>query len=108
MSKNIMWYAKPGTMSGTDDQIRTFSRNFHSPAICIFCGSDNYNRDVQHINELKKFVNEEFPDIPDNEMVICTISYSDSIKMTGKMMLCVTIPIEDFIRLRKDGKIETL
>ena len=87
-----------------DERIRELFPN----GLNVFYGFNNYSCSMKHLNELKEHVLSDYPDTKDEDMEVAYILPFESIRHARFTMLIVGVPTEDFINLRKDGKIGIL
>ena len=97
-------FINEGAFDLTDDEIRVLCKEF----IGICYGSDNYRCDLDHINALKEVILKDYPDIQDKDIEVWHINSNESIRHAKFTMLRVSIPTEDFIKLRHNGEIYIL
>ena len=90
-----------GTLKMSDDEIRKQCKE----SVGILYGFNTYGCSVKHINELCEAVHQDYTDIKDEDIEVWYILPSQSIRHARSTMLWVKIPIENFIKLRKEGKI---
>lgn len=77
-------------------------------SIGIHYGLNNYGDSVRHILELRDEVLKDYPNMEENEMTIWVVGEHESIRNARKTTLFVRIPLEDYFKFRKDGKIRIL
>ena len=102
--KEIKRFIGEHVLKLTDDEIR--KRN--PEVIGLLYGFNNYNCDLKHINELKGLFLKDYPDTKDEDIEVWCIRDYESIRHARFTMIKVTIPTEDFIKLRTDGEIYIL
>lgn len=83
-------------------------QNHSNGMIGIFYGSNNYKNDLNHINELKKDILNDYPTLKDEDIKVWYIERNQSDRHASFTMLWVEIPIDDFIKFRYEGKIDVL
>lgn len=105
MAKELKRFAQEDILlKMSDSQIRQTGRK----RIGVLYGFNNYGCNLKHINELKKYILEDYPDTKDEDIEVWYISDTESIKHARFTMLRVTIPTEDFIKLRTNREIYVL
>ena len=102
MSKRLERYIQERNFNITTEELKDMTR------IGIFYGFNNYSCSVQHILELAEAVRHEYPNIGNEDMNIWYVERSQSIRHVGYTTLYVSIPVEDFIRLRMNDEIGIL
>ena len=102
MSKRLERYIQERNFNITTEELKDMTR------IGIFYGFNNYSCSVQHILELAEAVRQEYPNISNDDMNIWYVERSQSIRHAGYTTLYVSIPVEDFIRLRMNDEIGIL
>lgn len=102
MSKKLERYIQERNFDLTAEELKDMTR------IGIFYGFNNYSCSVQHVLELAEAVKREYPNIDNDDMNIWYVERSQSIRHAGYTTLYVSIPIEDFIRLRMNHEIGIL
>lgn len=104
MGKELKKFIQEETLKMSDGEIRkTCKENIE-----IFYGFNNYECNLNHINELKKCILKDYPGIKDEDIEVYFISNTESIRHARFTMLRVAIPTEDFIKLRTNGQIYIL
>ena len=104
MAKEIRIYAHEATFKMSDaDIISTGIKT-----ISVQYGSNGYGCTLEHINELKNAVLNDYPNIEDKDIEVWHISSTESIRHARFTMLNVSIPAEDFMQLRAQNKIHIL
>ena len=104
MSKILDRYIRENIIGCPDEEIRTLC----SEKISVWYGFNNYRCDLNHIHELREAVKRDYPDMDDEEIYVYYVQPQESIRHARFTMLCVSIPTEDFIGLRAQGKISIL
>jgi len=102
MRKRLERYIQERNFNITTEELKDMTR------IGIFYGFNNYSCSVQHILELAEAVRQEYPNIVNDDMNIWYVERSQSIRHAGYTTLYVSIPVEDFIRLRMNHEIGIL
>ena len=102
MSKRLERYIQERNFNITTEELKNMTR------IGIFYGFNNYSCSVQHILELAEAVRKDYPDMSYEDMNIWYVERSQSIRHAGYTTLYVSIPVEDFIKLRLENKIHIL
>lgn len=83
-------------------------RIFGETGVCVFYAFDNYNHSVAHILRLREEVLKEYPDMKDSEMSIREFTRDETSRFASHTVLAVTIPAEDYLKLRKAHEIKPL
>ena len=102
--KELKRFIQEGTLKMSDDEIREACKE----SIGILYGFNNYGCNLTHINELKECILKDYPDTKDKDIEVWFISNTESIRHARFTMLKVSIPTEDFIKLRTEGQIYIL
>ena len=102
--KELKRFIHEGTLKMSDDKIRETCKE----SIGILYGFNNYGCNLTHINELKECILKDYPDTKDEDIEVWFISNTESIRHARFTMLRVSIPTEDFIKLRTEGQIYIL
>lgn len=89
-------------LKASDDELRKF------PTIGIAYGFNTYACDLELINALKECIKHDFPNIADKDIDVWFISHTYSNIHARQTMLKISIPVEEFIKMRKAGKIHIL
>lgn len=104
MAKELKRFIQEEILKMSDNEIRkTCKCN-----IGILYGFNNYKCNLKHINELKKCILKDYPNVKDEDIEVWFISDTMSIRHARFTMLRVTISTEDFIKLRSNGEIYIL
>ena len=74
--------------------------------VAIHYAVDNYGNDVHHILQLREEVLKDYPKMSDRDMEIRKITREQSISHAGLTTLFVSIPIDDYLKLREENKID--
>ena len=83
-------------------------RIFGETGVCVFYAFDNYDYSVAHILKLREEVMKEYPDMKDSEMGIREFTRNETKRFVSHTVLAVTIPAEDYLKLRKEHEIKSL
>ena len=67
---------------------------------------NNYGHDVSHVLALREEVLKDYPSMSDKDMEVWTLSRDETIRHASFTTLFVGIPIEDYLKLRKEGAFE--
>ena len=102
--KRLELYIQERNFCAPDDEIRRLCKE----KIAVWYGFNNYQSSVKHILELCEAVRNDYPDMKDEEMEVWFVERHQSIRHARYTTLRVSIPVEDFIKLRQDGKISVL
>ena len=86
----------------SDDEVREVSIN---GTIGIHYAFNSYKEDVAHVLKLREVVLKDYPNMSDEKMTVWKIARHESIRHAGFTTLFVMIPVEDYLRLRKEGTI---
>ena len=79
---------------------------YHHGIVGIHYAFDSYGSDVQRVLELRKEVLKDYPQMSDQKMEVRKLLRSESIRHASLITLFVGIPIDDFLKLREEGKID--
>ena len=104
MIKMFKRFVQEGTFKMSDEEIRQACKE----KIGILYGFDSYGYNFGYINKLKGYILKDYPDVKDEDIEVWSISNTESIRHARFTMLRVSIPIEDFIKLRGNGNIYIL
>lgn len=104
MVKNLERYIQERNFYAPDDELRTLCPT----SIGIFYAFNTYSCSLEHIKELAEAVRKEYPTLRDDQMNIWYVERSQSIRHACLTTLYVSIPIEDFIRMRQNNEIRIL
>lgn len=66
---------------------------------------NNYRDDVQHILDLRDEVLKDYPDMETKDMTVWVISDRESIRHARVTTLVVSVPVEDYLKLRRERKV---
>lgn len=66
---------------------------------------NNYRNDVQHILDLKAEVLKDYPNMSARDMSVCVIGRHESERHAGVTTLIVNIPVDDYLKLKKERKV---
>lgn len=66
---------------------------------------DNYGESVHHILQLRDEVMNDYPNLTDKDMTVWKISRQESIRHAGYTTLFIQIPIEDYLKLKREHRI---
>lgn len=64
-----------------------------------------FDESVHHILKLKDEVLKDYPNLTDKDMTVWKISCKESVRHVGYTTLFVHIPINDYLKLRREHKI---
>ena len=74
----------------------------------VYYSFNNYSCNLAHINALKEEILKDYPDMRDEDIEVQYILHNESIRHARFTVLRVSIPKEEFIRLRKENLIHML
>lgn len=97
-------YAHEETYHSPEDKLRKLYRDM----VSVWYGFNNYGCSVKHILELCDAIKSEYPDIKEADMEAWQIKPSLSTRHAHHTLLRISIPVEDFIKLRQERKISIL
>lgn len=101
MEREIQRFVQQGCFVANDMQIYEMCGD----KIGILYGFDNYNCTLDYLNDIKKEICKDYPNIKDKDIEVWFITPTESNRHARQTMLRVSIPIEDFINFRKENKI---
>ena len=104
MSKILERYIQERNFYVPDDELKALCPT----SIGIFYAFDTYSCSLEHIKELAEAVRKEYPTLRDDQMNIWYVERSQSIRHACFTTLYVSIPIEDFIQMRRNHEIGIL
>ena len=104
MSKRLDRYIKEQNFHTTDEEIRELCKD----RISIWYGFNNYQSNVKHILELRDAVLADYPQMTEEDIEVWVVQPHESIRHAHFTTLRVSIPTEDFIKLRQERKIYIL
>ena len=67
---------------------------------------NSYRRDLQHLLNLRDEVLKDYPNMSEKEMEVWELLETQSVWNEGFITLYVSIPIDDYLKLRREDKIE--
>lgn len=102
--KRLDRYIQERSFHVPDDEIRQLCKD----KISIWYGFNNYESSIKHVLELRDAVRADYPDMKDEDMEVWFVEPHQSIRHARFTTLRVSIPVEDFIKLRQDRKIFVL
>ena len=76
--------------------------------IGVFYATDTCDHSMRHVLQLREEVLKDYPDTRDSDMDVYEITSSDSCMYASHTTIAVAIPAEDFLSLRKAGKLNCL
>jgi hypothetical protein len=97
--------AQESDARASDDEIRELYKN---GTISVWYVFNTYGRSVKHILELCEAIRAEYPEKKDEDMEIWYIDERQSWRHARHTALRVSIPVEDFIKLRNEFEIYIL
>lgn len=106
MSKRFERYIDAEGFYASDAVVR--KRKADGFGICIWYGFDNCGHTVKHILDLYEVVKAEYPSKRPEDVEVWVIDPSLSVRHAHQTLLRVSIPVEDFIKLRQEGKLNIL
>lgn len=74
----------------------------------LYYAFNNYSCNLVHINELKEEILKDYPDTKDEDIEVYRVLPTESIRHARFTVLRVSIPKEEFIRLRNENLIHIL
>ena len=101
----IQRLVESNTFHGSEEQIREW---YQYGVVGVHYASMGYGDTVKYVNALRREVRKEYPKIKDDDMRIVNITEGMSNMHAHFMTLFVPIPIDEFFRLREEGKINIL
>lgn len=101
---NVKRFVRESIFKLNDEELNKLDVKY----VSILYGSDNYRCDVKYINELRKFVRADYPNIRDKDIDVWFISADESIIHARHTMLNISIPIEDYMKFKSEDKIHIL
>lgn len=66
---------------------------------------NHYGESVEHIIQLRDEVLKDYPNMSEKDMTVWKISRQESIRHAGYTTLFVQIPINDYLKLRREHRI---
>ena len=72
----------------------------------VYYAFENYGHSVQHVLELRDEVLKDFPEMKDSDMDIRELSKSETDKHASYTTLYISIPIDDYLKLRAKGNFD--
>lgn len=103
--KKIERYVDEEHFRASDVEIRKRNEGF---GICIWYSFNNYGCSISHVLELRDAIRAEYPDKKDTDMEVWFVEPHQSTRHALYTTLRVSIPVEDFIKLRQEHKIGIL
>ena len=91
----------------SEDAIREQQSEYDNK-VPVYYGDNTYNHSVQNILNLCNAIKEDFPDVKLEDMEVRTISNYKSDRHARITMVCVRIPIDDYIKMRNANQIHVL
>ena len=104
MDKQVGLFVREHTMNASENDLKHIGKY----GVNLWYGFNNYDKSVEQIMRLKEAVKKDYPDIEDKNMFINIIESYESNRHARQMMLVINITIEEFIRLKNEGKLEIL
>lgn len=95
-------FISEGVFFMNDEQVKEISIN---GSIGIHYAFNTYNESVSHVLKLRDEVLKDYPALSDDDMTVWKITRNESIRHAGFTTLFVQIPVEDYLKLRKEGAI---
>lgn len=92
--------------NATDEKIMEYGKRFSG--ICIAYGSNSYNKKMSRVNEMFRWIKEDYPDIKEDDVEIRVLTRDDSIWIAHTLVLEFVVPAEEFIRLRNAKMIRSI
>lgn len=89
-------------LEASDDELRVVS------TVGIAYGFNTYACNLELINALKECVKQDYPNISDKDIEVWFIDQTYSNIHDRQTMLKISIPVEEFIKMRKAGTIHIL
>ncbi len=90
------------TFRMSDEEVR---RIFYRGTIDIHYATCGYDDSVEHILFLRDEILKDYPEKKNSEMTVWVISEHESCRHVGFTTLWVGIPVEDYLKLRKNGEV---
>lgn len=90
-----------GVMS--DDEFRAKCKN-----VTVFYVFDRYSRDIPYVMKMVNVVKAKHPYLKKKDMSLRYIERGQSDVVANHFAVVISIPVEKFLRLRRDGKIKDL
>ena len=66
----------------------------------------SYGRSVKQVLELKEAVRKDFPDMKDCDMTVWILDMDETIRHARVMTLYIELPVDDYLRLRQENRID--
>lgn len=73
--------------------------------ISIHYAFNNYRDDVQHVLDLRDEVLKDYPNMRERDMTVWVIGDHESIRHARVTTLVVNIPVDDYLKLKKERKV---
>ncbi|MBR0134437.1 hypothetical protein IJM16_04210 [Candidatus Saccharibacteria bacterium] len=89
----------------SEDEVRKISESSHD-VIGLHYAFSSYGRSADRVIELKKAVQEDYPDKTGDEMEVWILNRSETVRHVGIMTLFIEVPVEDYLRYKKEGRVE--
>lgn len=100
--KSATRFVHSSIFSAPDDKLLEF------PTVGIAYGSNTYACNLEYIDGLKECIKQDYPDIADKDIEVWFIDATYSNIHRNQTMLKISIPTEEFIRLREADEIHLL
>lgn len=90
------------TLSMSEDEVR---KAYPYGKVGIHYAFNNYSNSVEHILKLKEEVLKDYPEMSESDMAVWVLTKEQTIRHANFTTLFVDIPIDDYLKLRKENKI---
>lgn len=77
-------------------------------SIGVYYGFNNYKRTIYQLNELADIIRSEVNLVDVYDMEVYEITRAQSCRYAGHTMIYFNMPVETFINLRNEGKLNSL
>ena len=99
----VMRLVRESVFKMNEEELR---KKFPYGKVGVHYAIDSRNHSITHVLALRNEVLKDYPNMKDCDMNVCTVARGSTIRFGDITTLFVTIPIDDYLKLRKENKIE--
>ncbi len=97
-------YVEESTFLASEEEVREMCT--HTRGLVGVHYAFSYGRSVKQVLELKEAVRKDFPDMKDCDMTVWILDMDETIRHASVMTLYIEIPVDDYLRLRQEKRID--
>jgi hypothetical protein len=104
----LEYFVKCSTYRLPECTVRKLSHDYNRDRVFVYYGDNTYNHSVKRIMDLCNAIKEDYPEMEDKDIEVHTIGSHESDRHAYMTMICVNIPIDDYLKMRNANEINIL